>query len=98
MRTQHRTGLCTRAGVMLEQRQRRWPSITAARVYNAPCKLGHETLTQWCLDAGLPSTTSAQHQNNIGSSMSRVCRAGIRNTFGLDSERRLIVKVWSHLK
>ena len=31
-----------------------------------------ETLTQCCFDAGPPSSTSAQHQNNIWS-MSRVC-------------------------
>ena len=27
----------------------------------------HETLPRCCFDAGAPSSTSAQHQNNIGS-------------------------------
>ena len=34
-----------------------------------------ETLTQYCFDVGPPSSTSAQHQNNIGS-MSCVCWVG----------------------
>ena len=76
------------AGSMLSQRQRRCliiePQLGRRPVLagHSSCNLSkHKTLTQCCFDVGPPSTTLAQHQNNIGP-MSCVCWDVVSDTGG----------------
>ena len=58
--------LCLNVGIMLGQRNRRWTSINLTFVNQCSC------LAQCCFHDGPPSSSSAQHENSIGST-SRVC-------------------------
>ena len=62
------------AGLMFAQCCKRWATIRltlcqwlefADQLWPQPSR--HEALTQCCYNAGPPSSTSAQHENNIGS-------------------------------